>query len=66
MTDKISIGITLGDNQSFAITEGNDLVLCHTNPVQGHGPVIANLGPCTKARIEALQDYLGRLKIHAS
>jgi hypothetical protein len=60
----ISLAISLGDNKAFAIDLGNQLMVVHQ-----YAPgldVAIKLGPCTKKRIEELQEYLERLKIHAS
>jgi hypothetical protein len=59
----ITVAITLGGNADFAITRANDLVV-----TQEYSPglkIRANLGRCTKQRIEQLKSYLDRLSVHA-
>jgi len=64
-----TVAITIGQGCSFAVQElkGTTPMKLKPNLVvldSGNVPVIA-LGKFTKARIEELQSYLERLKIHA-
>lgn len=57
--EQIAVFIGLGHGVGFGITHGNNLVIGSMDGPQ------TNLGRCTRKRIQELQDYLGRLAIHA-
>ena len=62
-SNDITVAISLGNNADFALTRSNDLIV-----QQEYSPglrVRANLGRMTEKRIEELQSYLERLKVHA-
>jgi hypothetical protein len=58
--DKISIMITIGGTQCFALNNRNDLLV---HDIESH-ETTSNLGPLTQQRAKELSEYLQRLAIH--
>jgi hypothetical protein len=57
-----TVGVSLGNANQVGIDQNGDLSLIHDGPKSKHR---FNLGRATKRRITNLQEYLGRLVIHA-
>ena len=57
--ENISIYISLGSGQDLGITDGGHLVMIDYTGYR------IDLGRATKKRIDMIQEYIERLKIHA-
>jgi hypothetical protein len=57
-----TVAVSLGNANQIGIDQNGDLSLIHDGSKSKHR---FNLGKATKRRIENLQEYLGRLIVHA-